>query len=779
VTAADPGVGPRDRVISALVASVPGLDTASAHRVLAVARADNGRALREVDALLTEHPAALVTTPAAYPLALVRLAHALTEAGHQRVAVPAYAGCGKITTDLARTTALGRVCGTCAARASSGTCARCGRATRINARRPEGGICSACYDKDEQVVTECSGCGRKRRAVARMPDGSARCQFCATRPARACSACGQQRTVAGTTDARPVCASCYQAPQRPCGRCGQTRKIARRATATTPDLCYSCYKGAVAVCSACGETRPCQRISSGSPICRACRIRPPRPCFRCGRDRPVQADWPAGPVCVGCYEHVRRHPAECAACGAVRPLVGRDGQTRPVCGPCAGTPGLAYACRECDRAGQIHSGGRCFYCVLAERARILLAGPGGDIPAQLHPLLEALTTVANPATVVKWLGASRSARLLGELARTGDLITHELLDGLPQDQPLRYVRDVLVSSGVLPARNEYLERLAPWLEHVLRDKPVHHARLVRPFMHWFVLRRARRNAARRTFTRGSADFARARVLAALDLLSWLDQCGQALSDLTQRDLDQWLADGTSTRRAVRYFVQWARRRGLAGELTVPLPPRQEPARLLAESDHIQQLDRCLTDETMPLDLRVGGTLVLLFGMLISRITQLTKDDVNEDGQATWLAIDGHRLMLPSRLGDLVRQLRSQDGARWTLGRLGSPVPWLFPGQSPARPAVDIILGVRLHSYGIDAHAGRNTARLALAAELPASVLADLTGISISTAERWSQWARRDWCVYVAQRVGDAQNDPENLSPGSTHLAWTANSENAD
>jgi hypothetical protein len=51
--------------------------------------------------------------------------------------------------------------------------------------------------------------------------------------------------------------------------------------------------------------------------------------------------------------------------------------------------------------------------------------------------------------------------------------------------------------------------------------------------------------------------------------------------------------------------------------------------------------------------------------------------------------------------------------------------------------VDVLFGVRLQRYGINAHAGRNTARLALAAELPASVLADLTGISISTAERWS------------------------------------------
>jgi hypothetical protein len=39
--------------------------------------------MHEIDALLKEHPGALVTTPAAYPLALVRLAHALQDAGHQ------------------------------------------------------------------------------------------------------------------------------------------------------------------------------------------------------------------------------------------------------------------------------------------------------------------------------------------------------------------------------------------------------------------------------------------------------------------------------------------------------------------------------------------------------------------------------------------------------------------------------------------------------------------------------------------------------------------------
>jgi hypothetical protein len=120
----------------------------------------------------------------------------------------------------------------------------------------------------------------------------------------------------------------------------------------------------------------------------------------------------------------------------------------------------------------------------------------------LHPLFAALTTVTNPATVVTWLGKSRSAQLLGGLARTGDPTIHDLLDDLPQTQALRYVRDMLVNSGVLAARNEHLERLAPWLEHLLHDKPAHQAWLIRLFAHWLVLRRARRAATRRAFTRG-------------------------------------------------------------------------------------------------------------------------------------------------------------------------------------------------------------------------------------------------------------------------------------
>ncbi|MEU5115082.1 hypothetical protein AB0G64_26690 [Streptomyces longwoodensis] len=60
--------------------------------------------------------------------------------------------------------------------------------------------------------------------------------------------------------------------------------------------------------------------------------------------------------------------------------------------------------------------------------------------------------------------------------------------------------------------------------------------------------------------------------------------------------------------------------------------------------------------------------------------------------------------------------------------------------------------MKLRRHDIAPLAGRNTARLALATDLPASVLADFAGTSISNATRWTGYARRDWLDYIAARA---------------------------
>jgi hypothetical protein len=80
--------------------------------------------------------------------------------------------------------------------------------------------------------------------------------------------------------------------------------------------------------------------------------------------------------------------------------------------------------------------------------------------------------------------------------------------------------------------------------------------------------------------------------------------------------------------------------------------------------------------------------------------------------------------------------------------------WLFPGRVPGQPLDLHSLINQLNRHGISARPARNGALAALAADLPAAVLADFLGIHINTAVRWVTYARKDWTAYLAARDAD-------------------------
>src|SRR6266700_92539 len=286
---------------------------------------------------------------------------------------------------------------------------------------------------------------------------------------------------------------------------------------------------------------------------------------------------------------------------------------------------------------------------------------------------------------------------------------------------------MLVQAGVLPARDEHLERIEPWLGEVLAGRPAQHAALVRPYATWHVLRRARRRSrGRGASTMSAAGWARGRILAALAFLAWLDDRGTALGAATQADVDDWLHGATRYRYLLRDFLTWASARRLAGEITVPGLPPSELAGLITEDSRWQLLGRCLRDPGIPLDVRTAGALLLLYGQFVSRLPRLTA---------------------------LVRaQLDAAAPAHSVPGCPG-PRP-LFPGRSPARPVAPQTLTRRLRQHGIEPRQARNTALAARASDLPPAVLASLLGVHthIQTAVNWASHTRRDWTAYIAERV---------------------------
>jgi hypothetical protein len=721
------------------------------------------RFLEELAGHMATHPHALTSGDTHCPPVLLRLTQVLHDAGHP-VVRPGCAQCGKVTVDLRQLRHEGRICGTCDGRSRRSTCSRCGQQdVRMAARKPEGKICYRCYHQDPETFKECSGCGRLARPVSRLEDGRVLCIRCWKRPAHTCVSCGKTAIAALVGNDGAYCHLCYNRSQRPrrlCGRCGRLGRIARNAHGDQPDLCDSCYRGPEMTCVRCGRVRPCQRVSSGAPICHTCYARDERPsvtCSRCRRDLPVMTWWPIGPVCQSCYTAILRSPAECARCRTCQPLIARDDDGAGICGRCAGHD-ADYTCRQCGRSGNPYGHGRCAYCVLADRVADLLTGPDGTVSPQLQPLAEAFAQVHQPFTAIQWIRESPNARLLAGLVADGRPLSHDLLDELPPTSGLHYIRQVMVQTGVLPGRHEDLERVPSWLEHHLVGKPAAHANLVRPFLHWFLLRRARSRAAARRYPASAGRDLRRRVLVALELLAWLDEQKIRLEELRQDDIDRWLdGEDTQRRNRIRYFLAWTAGRGLTGKLTVPLIPRQQPADLLGDDERWQLLHRCLTDEALPADVRAAGALILLFGLQAQRIRHLTADHLMQQDDSTYLSVGKHPILLPPRLGALLRQLAAQPPARLMISHGPRAPRWLFPGRVPGQPIDNHSLTNRLNRHGISARPARNGALAALATDLPAAILADLLGLHVNTAVRWVTHARRDWTDYLAARVADTGN----------------------
>lgn len=761
-------------VAARLADGLPGLGEQEARAVLAEAVPVPGRGdwklLEELDAHLAGHPGALTSGSSICPRVLLRLAGVLHQAGHP-VVRPGCAYCGVIRTDLQQFRPEGRICGPCDYRSRLATCARCHRDGRqIAARRPEGPVCPACYRKDPATFEECAGCGQSRHPVQRRDDGRGLCLACWKRPLHTCASCGKPAPAWLVSDDGAFCRPCYKRqhqPRRICGRCGRPGRVARNAHDGQPDLCEACYQGPEMTCAGCGRVRPCNRNPDGRPLCGNCHrlSLPGEACARCGRTRRITTRlWSLGPVCEGCYIAVLRSPSPCSRCGVVAPLTGRDEDGSGICGPCAGR-GPDYACRQCGQHGSPYGSGRCARCVLAERVAALLAGPDGTVSAQLEPLAAALAAVPSPFPAIQWIRESPNTRLLARIAVGGVPVSHELLDELPPDHNQRYIRQLLVHAGVLDERNEDLERIPGWLEHQLADRPAAHAALMRPFLHWFLLRRARRRAAARPYPVSSDRHLRRRLSVALELLDWADEHGLPLAGLTQDHIDGWIAEpGTLRRYPVRSFLHWTASRRLTRTLTVPSVPRQDPQDLLDDDDHWQLLQRCLTGTSMPADVRAAGAITLLFGPSAERLSRLTPDHLDFGVEHDYLTLGTHPVLLPPLLAGLLRHLAEQQEPRPLLSR-SSPGPrWLFPGMVPGKPISAHAMAHRLGLHGISVRAARNTAIAALAADLPTAVLAGLTGLHPSTALRWASYARRDWTDYIAARAADLPPDEPEGTP---------------
>ncbi|GAA2121376.1 hypothetical protein GCM10009759_71020 [Kitasatospora saccharophila] len=614
------------------------------------------------------------------------------------------------------------------------------------------------------LITALAGRGARNVTVPACPfcrrivslrfgrDGARCCRRCYEQPRhQPCSSCGTSSPVmTRTPDGEPLCAPCARRDpvnHEPCTRCGRVALTYRDATGRP--VCGRCQRPPVAVCSLCRVSKPCHYADTDAPRCANCtRSNNRTACSNCGRHRIVHARAAdGGPLCSNCS----RRRELCSACSTVRPVYARTTDGRALCKICYPKDPISFRhCTACGSLERLHHHGLCPACAAQHQLRTLLAGPDGQVHPRHEPIAAALLA-GPPSSFLLWLRHPSSQELVVRLCESTEPLTHAALDAMRPLKAVSHLRAALSAHGVLPRRDEHLAAFERWLpETVAAIGDPDERALIRSFATWFHLNKLRRRSRRRPLTYGQFQTARGDVRAAIRLLAWLREHGSSLASCTQADIDRWLTSDQPGRLLVRNFLIWSARRGHCRPLAVPGRRSSRGQGALADAHLRWSISRRLLHDTaLATGDRVAGCLVLLYGQSVSRITHLTTEHVHDDGRTVHLSLGARPLEVPDPLAGLVRELvRTRRG----YGALGHTDDhrWLFPGVRAGRPISAQRQAARLYELGIKTRAGRSTALLELAAELPASVLSDLLGISIRTATGWSQEAGNTRPSYAAE-----------------------------
>lgn len=467
---------------------------------------------------------------------------------------------------------------------------------------------------------------------------------------------------------------------------------------------------------------------------------------------------PHGRICQPCKRHLAYHPQPCPCCRQIRPLAYPSAEGATVCAACAGEVSV-FACATCGREDHPYGSRRCARCILAERLTTLLTDPAtGRIHARLRPVFDTLISSDRPQTGIYWISRppGDGPRLLGAMARGEIPISHSVFATLPGNRSHTYLRDLLVAVGVLDAYDPRLEQTTRWIADRLEnaDNPGQ-AEIVRRYARWHVLRQLRATAGKRPLSKGQGEGARERVNAALVFLDWAAARGHGPAEITQSDVDAYLARHPGRRSTAGGFISWMHTTRINTGLRTTHPTRPLPAVTTSDQQRWRHVEILLHDDAIKPYVRIAGLFMLLFAQPLARICHMRTSQIDTSARQTTVTFDAVPIEMPEPLAGLVRQ---QAEARGNASYASRGNGWLFPGGIPGRPLNTENIRGPLVALGIRPNASRRAALFQLAAQIPAPVLAELVGISQNNAARWAALAARDWATYISHRAAEQQPD---------------------
>lgn len=642
-----------------------------------------------------------------------------------------------------------------------------------------------------------------------------------------CDICDRWKKAGGIDPTGLVlCDNCWKnRHHQPCTDCGKKLSPAPQAPNSQPVCKFCWYLRSLPACDKCEKpVRPSRKRQATQPtICTQCRDRvPARRCIRCSWLSKELTDGPHGPACIGCVDVAQQTFDElgagttqvtpgmataatsdddpCQRCGRrVRISTRRTGEricricaTRAqlVCKRCGHPrehtrhegPSTCPCCRSteevsCERCRRnlfallpSRDQDRCLYCRTRSWLNTQL-GTHDDRPIgpQLRQFIDQLATVEDLPQLRQWFSRAPVASMLKSMANGHMPIEHATLDAAAGTSTgraisIEHLRRLLVTSGVLPPREEYMSRLERACATLLQHVPTPDRFILNRYIQWHVLPGVRRRLTAGRDPESTCGLARNALRAPQRFIDALHRDDLTLATTTQPALERWMADHPADVTSLSVFLRWAARNRLVPTLDLPTQRMNEPMEFNDPDQHWDLLRRCLHDQNLSHRTRLAGTLVLMYGQSASSIVRLRASHVQQ-GPPTTLQLGKGAVEITEPIATMLREIA--EGSASTirengLARVFEPEHdrWLFPGRGPGKPLGTQALLIELRRAGIHTRSARNTTLLTLARDVPPMILADLLGIGTSTADRWRQWSGGAWAAYNIEVDGQPANSPQ-------------------
>lgn len=487
-------------------------------------------------------------------------------------------------------------------------------------------------------------------------------------------------------------------------------------------------------------------------------------CDRCGRETgKIRVRWPDGRICGICFTTAVHTYGTCPLCDTTRMLPGRFETGDDICADCAGISTNLH-CDNCGLERERFRGGHCIVCVLTAELTTLLK-PHDPPDLRLKRLVTVLTTVERPESIYTWLRTNGGAST-GLLRRIGDrdiALSHDAFDALPESLAVEHLRAILTHNLMLPAQEDrQLAVFEQWLDarlQLLEATPEIHSPIER-FARWHHLRRLTAESAETKNMNYATRSAKQEITEAGKFLRWLlDEHHKTVATMGQVHVDQYLSEGTSTRKHIRNFVRYLEREKTVVDIDVPVRVAQTTP-MLTQRQRLEHIRTLLEAVNVSESIRLAGLLFLLYGVPIGRLCMTTLDQIEvKPNVGITVAFGRNPAPIPDEIIPLfLAHLNTRDHA----GTVNAGTNWLFPGTRAGRPrSPDTLLLHLRNRIGIDIQGVRNTTIRGLVEEIDPTSLSRMLGYSKQIMARHATAATVPWSSYVIDKNPQFADEPGN------------------